>query len=158
MALWNASFSNVVPLLDLRRVLCISVKLLRAFSFPMSEILSCRMIEYFCCMNLSNSSRIIGLSMSFMKGWMLFMKRGGINSSLPISLSFVAIEYPVRVYLYILSIHSRTIRVLYLKESPSLPDKALIAQNKALPAVLLPESLIPVMTVKPPISIEVKHA
>ena len=35
---------------------------------------------------------------------------------------------------------------------------ALIAQNKALPAVLLPESLIPVMTVKPPISIEVKHA
>jgi len=34
----------------------------------------------------------------------------------------------------------------------------LIAQNKALPTVLLPESLIPVMTVKPPISIEVKHA
>ena len=53
-------------------------------------------------------------------------------------------------------IHSRTIRVLYSKESPS--DKALIAQNKALPAVLLPESLIPVMTVKPPISIEVKYA
>lgn len=55
-------------------------------------------------------------------------------------------------------IHSRTIRVLYSKESPSLLDRALIAQNKALPAVLLPESLIPVMTVKPPISIEVKHA
>ena len=52
-------------------------------------------------------------------------------------------------------IHSRTIRVLYSKESL---DRALIAQNKALPAVLLPESLIPVMTVKPPISIEVKHA
>jgi hypothetical protein len=47
---------------------------------------------------------------------------------------------------------------LYSKESPSLLDKALIAQNKALPAVLLPESLIPVMTVKPPISIEVKYA
>ena len=47
-------------------------------------------------------------------------------------------------------IHSRTIRVLYSKESPSLLDKALIAQNKALPTVLLPESLIPVMTVKPP--------
>jgi len=56
-------------------------------------------------------------------------------------------------------IHSRTIRVLYSKESPSLLDRALIAQNKAFfPAVLLPESLIPVMTVKPPISIEVKHA
>lgn len=51
-------------------------------------------------------------------------------------------------------IHSRTIRVLYSKESPSLLDKALIAQNKALPTVLLPESLIPVMTVKPPTSIE----
>ena len=112
------------------------------------------MIEYFCCMNLSNSSRIIGLSISFMKGWILFIKRGGINSSLPFSFSLVAIEYPMRVYLYILSIHSRTIRVLYSEESPSLLDKALIAQNKALPAVLLPESLIPVMTVKPPTSIE----